>query len=106
MESRTVACKNHDAFNPNIQRTKSLRRIDYAFYFGSIPFNLQAWTTLEITLTSSLPNITIAGNAAAPVLGLQNKDAAGSKNDMVDVAAAVMQFQVVYEEIVIAKLAA
>ena len=86
-----VVCKNYDAFNPYIQRPKSLRRIDYVFYFGSIPFDLPTWAALEVTLSSSLPNITIAGYVAAPVLGLQNKDATGRKNDMVDVAAAVMQ---------------
>ena len=86
-----VVCKNYDAFNPNIQRPKSLRRIDYVFYFGSIPFDLPTWAALEVTLSSSLPLITIAGYVAAPVLGLQNKDAAWTKNDMVDVAAAVMQ---------------
>jgi len=60
------------------------------FYFGGIPFNLQTGAALEVTLSSSLPHITIAGNVAAPVLGLQNKDAAWTKNDMVDIAA-IMQ---------------
>ena len=86
-----IVCKNYDAFNPNIQRPKSLRRIDYVLYFGSIPFDLQTWATLEATLSSSLPHIAIAGYVAAPVLGLQNKDATRTKDDMVDVAAAVMQ---------------
>src|SRR5208283_4420226 len=100
-----AVCENHDAFYPNVQRPKSLRRIDYAFYFGSVPFDLQTWAAFKVTHTSSLPAITVAGNVAAPVLGLQNKDAAGRKNNMIDVAAA-MQVQIVYEEIVVAKLAA
>jgi hypothetical protein len=105
VKSGTVVRENYDTLNPNVQRPKSLRRIDYAFYFGSVPFNLQTWATFKVTHTSSLPAITVAGNVAAPVLGFQNKDGAGRKNNMVDVAA-IMQVQVVYEEIVVAKLTA
>ena len=79
MESGMAVCKNHDTLNPHVQRPKSLRRIDYAFYFGSIPLNLAAWAALEVTLPTSLPLITVAGNVAAPVLGLQNKDALGEE---------------------------
>ena len=90
VKSGMVVCKDYNAFNPNTQRPKSLRRINYVFYFGSVPFDLPTWAALEVTLTSSLPLVAIAGYVAAPILRLQNKDATRPKDDMVDVAVAVM----------------
>jgi len=90
VQAGVVVCKDYDAFNPNPQRPKSLRKVNYVFYFGSVPFDLPAWAALEVTFTSSLPLVAIAGYAAAPILRLQNKDATRPKDDMVDVAVAVV----------------
>ena len=87
-----VVCKNHDAFNPNIQRPKSLRRIDYVFYFGGIPFDLQTWAALEVTLYQLFARSSpLQVMSPLQFLVSKTKMPLGRKNDMVDVAAAVMQ---------------
>ena len=106
MQSGMVVCEDYDAFNPYTQRLKNLRRVDYAFYFGNVPFNLPTWAAPKVMFTSSLPLVAIAGYVTAPILSLQNKDAARPKDDMVYVTVAVMQIQVVYEDVVVAQLAA
>jgi hypothetical protein len=97
-----VVCKNNDAFNIDAQRPKSLRRIDYLFYRCSVPFDLSAWAALKVVFTTSLPLIAIARYVPAPVLSLQNKDAAWTKNDVVNVSAAVAQVQIVQQKILVA----
>ena len=65
------------------------------FYFGGVPLNLQAWATFEVAFSWSLPLVAMASYFAAPVLRLQNKDAAWTQNDVVDVSAAATQIQIV-----------
>jgi hypothetical protein len=90
-----IVCENHDTFNHDLKRPHSGRGVNYVFYFGRVPLNLQAGASLEAVFASSLPLVAVTGYIAAPVLRLQNKDAVWTKNDMVDVSAAITQVQAV-----------
>jgi hypothetical protein len=90
-----VVCEDQDTFNHFLKRPQDRRGTDYVFYFGSISLYLQAWASLEAVFASSLPLVAITGYIAAPVLGLQNKDALRTKNDVVNVSSAITQVQVV-----------
>ena len=70
-------------------------RVNYVFYFGGVPFHLQAWAAFEVAFTCPLPLVATASYLAAPVLCLQNKDAVWTQNDVVNVSAAATQMQIV-----------
>jgi len=90
-----VICEDHDAFNPDPKRPQGRGRVKYVLYFGCVSLNLQAWVSLEAVFASSLPLVAITGYIAAPVLRLQNEDTAWTKNDVVNVSAAITQVQAV-----------
>ena len=70
-------------------------------YFPDVSFNLAAWAGREVAFAGSLPFVAVAGDTAAPILGLQHEDPAGTQHDVVDVASAFTQIEVVDKVVVI-----
>ena len=95
MERGMVICKDHYAFHPDPEHPQRWRRVDYVFYLGCVPLHLQAWATFKVAFTRPLPLVATARYLAAPVLRLQDKDAAWTQNNVVNVSGAVTQMQVV-----------